>query len=392
MHRREPKYVWLDKALPRAQARRALGDHQARRGCDHTKVDLQPRAATPPTRGCLSRAPPHNGRMHRAIVPLLTVIGLCACGPAPPTIPDAAPADAGSDAARDAGLDLGFDAGVDAGPLECAAEPGDGLEVVPAQFVPDGAVDVPYEALRDMLSSVTCETIATCGCSAAAVADCQARAAAGANWVREIGLGTPELADALAAGLVHYDAAAAGRFVAMFRAAMVTCEVAYPNGLTWSFVAARVLRGPGAAEAPCGISYDCGAGLECLGFDFFYQCQPTGLAGCDALGLCEWSGSWGQSHLICAGATCDHGVPPGATPPATRHCRWSTRVDGTCACEPAVGGPCGPSGTCGSGYCASGACAPRTRAIGQSCTEWEECAHGVCLDGLCAPSLCIAIW
>lgn len=271
-------------------------------------------------------------------------------------------------------------------------EAGDGLEIVAAQFLPDGAVDVPLEALSGALSTLSCETVATCGCSATKVADCEARAAAGTSWFEDLGLGTPELADAIASGVVHYDAAAAGRVVAMFRAAMATCEVSDASLFTRAFAAAGVFRGPGAVDSACRSSYQRGAGLECRNVgDLATVCRPTELGDCAAAGLCANSrGS--DARLLCAGSTCDRGVPPGATPPATRRCRWSTRLDGVCACEPAVGAPCGTSLTCGSGYCASGACAPRTLALGEPCTDPQECDGGVCLDGACAPLLCATLW
>ena len=271
-------------------------------------------------------------------------------------------------------------------------EAGDGLEIVAARFLPDGAVDVPFEALHDVFRAVICETLATCGCGATRVADCEARPAWEGGWATDLGLGTPELADAIASGVVHYDAAAAGRVVAMFRAAMATCEVSDASLFTRAFAANGVLRGPGSVDAGCRYSYECGAGLECryLG-DFVSECRPLEVPDCAAAGLCRERPTWG-SRLACAGAACDQGVPPGVTPPATRRCRWSTRLDGVCACEPAVGAPCGTSLTCGSGYCASGACAPRTRALGEACTDPQECAGGVCLDGACAPVLCATPW
>lgn len=319
--------------------------------------------------------------MHRTLWTAVALALLCGCGQPASAPSDAMPLDAAphADAALD---DASLDAGIDAGPLECAAEPGDGVEFVAAQFPPTSTVDVPLDMLCDTIAGAVCDALAACSCDATVVARCRASSLACLSQA-----GSATTLARVASGEVQYDAAAAGRVVAMLRAGLTACVG--PYNLDNILVAAGAFRGAALDGANCdGYAFACAAGLECQpGFDLSSSCRSSALTGCEALGLCVLN-SGDFSALVCAGSRCDRGVPPGATPDAGHYCRFAPRTDGTCGCEPPAGAACSGSSQCGLGYCRSGFCAERATPLGESCAQYDQCDGGVCLDGVCLPRIC----
>jgi len=250
------------------------------------------------------------------------------------------------------------------------------------------------------LARALCEARAACDCPFARFGDNGPRCTALYEMycVGEI-LGDPA---ALDGARVIYDADAAGRVVAGFRATpsagcaspFETLGWTLRDALTFGGVV-RGTVGPGAACAPLGsdpelVATECREGRcqdgGCIGYaGRGASCDPATIV-CRDLD----STTFDEAHFLrCdpASSTCGDLGAPGATCALPYECTtWCDTTSGTCAFKLADGVECTDRSRCESAWCAgSPAVCTATNANGVTCTSAFECTSGACVSGVCGP-------
>lgn len=266
---------------------------------------------------------------------------------------------------------------------------------------------LPLDGFCAAFFDALCEPMATCECAPAAVDACRAEQ-------RELCARVPSAAmrEAVEAGRLRYDGAAAARLVARMREREAGCE-GFVDALDWRirdlFSLGGVFQGTLEAGAPCTP-----LGFELIGECALGSCAPSpegpvcrAAVGegerCDATHQCvdldaELTIDRGIDRLALRCVTEDPDAEAGTCAPfvavggacAGDAACWSGRCEeGRCVSRP-LGASCLLSRECESGYCrrSDGTCQPGARAVGATCEHEAACATHVCVDGTCQPAAC----
>lgn len=275
------------------------------------------------------------------------------------------------------------------------------LSAACAQSVTVVPEPVALDDLCTELSAALCDVVERCECSAAEIANCRYTYESDCDE----SLLTPNVRDAVAAGLIVYDPLAAGRVIARLRAPAASCASS-ADAMGWRLGDVFTFGGALAGTQPTGASCTATSYSEvnvCRdGYCRDGACAPLrGLGGsCDSTTLCvrlDVSAdlpSAGGVMLRCAppdtaARTCQPLLPGGAVCVSRDECTSQACPLGICSPVSAVGAPCTGDNECASGRCGgAGVCVAGNVPLGGACSFDPECANRRCRDGVCEGNLC----